>query len=368
MAAAISAISCLFHAILVSSISAYSRDRPPRRQLQVLDDVVSGPARGRPLALHLDETLPADMQRAVLGVEAVRRTPHLTLSLGLNNSHWLWQEQEVAASILPLISSSYFLFHVVLWLTPRPELLQALWLQWKPRNLLFFSLGSYPGADVLGDEALSGVENLALIGQLSAEADPSRADLGLYSMLPFAGGVHLLGPWEYESFNSWAALFPDRFSSFEGYIFHLATYLNDPPFAYEYKSATGTLGRGSTLKTLDSISHTLNFTYTLTRTSPDLKWGVIENGSWVGLLGMMTRKEKNFTINPLYISKDRIGSFDPSEVIGRAQGSVFVLSPTPLPEWLSIIRPFSPSAWVSFVAVVVVAVFFMACMVSFVCI
>lgn len=55
------------------------------QSLRVLGEVVSGPARGRPVVLHLDSTLPVDVQRAVTGVEAVRDAPHITLSL--DHSH-----------------------------------------------------------------------------------------------------------------------------------------------------------------------------------------------------------------------------------------------------------------------------------------
>ncbi|KAG0720144.1 hypothetical protein GWK47_006939 [Chionoecetes opilio] len=83
------AISCLLKLILVSGTvyTAASGDKLHDRQLQVLGEVVSGPARGRPLTLHLDAALPADVQQAVLEVEAVRRAPRLTMSLSLNHSH-----------------------------------------------------------------------------------------------------------------------------------------------------------------------------------------------------------------------------------------------------------------------------------------
>ena len=366
-AVAVAAINCLLQLILVSGTTVASAGRRYEKQLQVLGEVVSGPARGRPLALHLDAALPAEMLWAVLGVEAVRRTPHFTQMLSLNHNRGLELQKETAMAAIPRSSSSSML-HVVVWLTPRPKLLQALWLHWKPRNLLLFSLGSSPDPNVLLDDSLSGVVSLALIGNLSAEADISPDTLGVYTVLPFSPiSVQLLGPWGRGYFSSWEALFPDRFPSFEGYTFEIVPYINYPPYIYrpfveESEFASQKYGRGVAIETFELISIKLNYTYTITEMVG--KWGAIENGTWVGSLGTMARKEKNFTINGYFINEDRISGFDPSATVGSESSCVFVPSPKPLPEWLSIIRPFSPSVWVSFVVVVAIAVLSMASLVS----
>lgn len=256
-------------------------------------------------------------------------------------------------------ASSYPL-HVLLWLEPRPEVLHTLCRQWQPRNLLLFTLGPSPGTAILRHEALSSVERLTLIGCLSDRNNM----LGVYTALPFShSDVELLGPWRRELFFRWEKLFPDRFPSFEGYIFHLATDFRDPP--YLYSTATmPEMARGVAARILDTITAKLNFSYTLTQRSPDHKWGIIENGSWVGLLGMVARKEKNFTGNFYFHNKERMKEFDASEYVGEGLNSVFLPSPRPLPEWLSLVRPFSPAAWLSCSLVLVLAMMFMAAMVS----
>lgn len=355
-AAATLTLSCLL--LLLTCALAVSEG-----QLQVLSEVVSGPARGRPLSLHLDTALPADVQRAVVGLEAVRRTPHFTLI-----SHEQ-QQASLSDASSSLSSISSVVLHVVLSLTPRPELLQALWLQWKPRNLLLFNLGSPNGTELLRHEALKGVERVALIGNLSTQLKPDG--LGVYTSLPFSStGVRFLGPWRRKDFTSWEDLFPDRFPSFEGYSFHVAPYVDYPPFLYrpftnDSAASTGKYGRGVAVQIFEAISEKLNYTYTITEMIG--KWGAIENGSWVGILGTMARNEKNFTISGFYINEERLSGFDASATVGSESSSVFVPSPKPLPEWLSIVRPFSPSAWVSFVVIVAVAVFSMALMVGVVC-
>ncbi|XP_063872982.1 glutamate receptor ionotropic, NMDA 3A-like [Scylla paramamosain] len=82
---------------------------------------------------------------------------------------------------------------------------------------------------------------------------------------------------------------------------------------------------------------------------PDLKWGVIENGSWVGVLGMIARGEKNFTINSFSLTDDRTQVFDASTCIQIDPYSAFLPSPQQLPKWLSIFRPFTTTVLASLV-------------------
>ena len=365
MTATVITISCLL-VIAVSLSTPSGLGHLYEMQLQALSEVISGPAKGKSLALHLDTALPAEVGRIILGFEAIRRTPHLiTLSLGLNDSHILNPIQETAGRASPCsFSFAPSLLHVLLWVTSRPEVIQTLWFHWKPRNLLIFSLGSTLGAEVLQDKALSGVEKLAFIGYIFGMEEQSPDALGVYTILPFSSSsVQLIGPWKSETFKKWETLFPDRFPSFEGYTFEVASFFRNPPYLYS-SAANPEVGKGGDLQIFKAMANKLNYSYTLTQSAPDCKWGVIENGSWVGVLGLVARKEKNFTINGFYISKDRVGSFDPTEIVGRGQSSVFVPSPRPLPEWLSIVRPFSISAWVSFMAVIASAIFCMAFMVS----
>lgn len=340
--------SILFQFILVSSCTATittTTSRQHERQLLVLSEVLSGPAHGKPLALHLDTTIPADVQQAVLGMEALQRTPHFTLSLGLNYSQRWWPRQETASAALPHDSPA--MLHVVLWVTPRPELLKALWLLWKPRHLLFFSLGSRPGTEVLRDEAVSNVEKIALIGHLCAKAEQCPDALSVYTILPFSSrGVQFLGPWEQRSFTSWETLFPDRFPSFEGHTFHLATWMVDYPYLY-LKNTSSPQGTGISIRVLEAFSSLLNFSYTLTVKPPEPVYGGKLNGSWAGILGMVLRKEKNFSINTFYLTPERYKDFDPSSYWGYSKVGAFLLTPPPLPMSLNLLRPFTFGVWTS---------------------
>ena len=237
------------------------------------------------------------------------------------------------------------MLHVVLWQTPRPEMLQALWHRWKPHNLLLFNLRSFLGTDVLWDDALSGIEKLALIGHLSGEVEQRPNAISVYTVMPFSSNkVQLLGPWKQKSFSSWEALFPDRFPSFEGYTFQIASRMMDMPFYYTNEN-NPLKDDGVSSQMLQSLSPKLNFTYTTTTDSTDSRWGAFANGSWDGLLGMLGRREKNFTVNILYTNYDRYKAFDASVSFHRDGYGAFLLRPGPLPLWTSLLRPFQSSVW-----------------------
>lgn len=318
---------------LVSSILATSE-----RQLHVLSEVVSGPARGRPLALHLDTTVPENVRWAILGVEAIHRTPHLTID------HSRRQSELIGGTS----SSSYAtMLHVVLFFTPRSELLQTLWVHWKPRNLLLLSLGPSLGTDLLRHEALSGVEKVALIGHLLAREEPHPDVLGVYTLLPFSSNdVRFLGRWRQENFATWEALFPSRFPSFEGYTFHIASRFIGAPFFYQNR-INPKEGQGVSAEMLKVMCKKLNFTYTTTNDSVDSKWGGFSKGSWNGILGMVQRGEKNLTINFLALDINRAQYFDFSTTLIVDGFGAFMMNPPPLPRWMSIARVFGGNIWLA---------------------
>uniref|UniRef100_A0A0P4VUC2 Ionotropic glutamate receptor L-glutamate and glycine-binding domain-containing protein n=1 Tax=Scylla olivacea TaxID=85551 RepID=A0A0P4VUC2_SCYOL len=271
-------------------------------------------------------TMAATIPTDVAAISSLLQVVFVTSSTAVSedHSHRQRSKQQVKAAVLPRGSSS----------SPQP------------RNMLLFSLGSSLDASVLRDEALSGVEKLTLIGHLSAEADRGSDALGVYTVLPFSSGVRLLGPWERESFSRWEALFPDRFPSFQGYTFHIASRLKDEPFFFP--SVKDPLKRnGVGLDMMECLSAKLNFSYTATNNSPDSKWGASSNGVWDGVLGMVHRREKNFTINSFLLDINRSRDFDFSTPIHIDGFGVYLRSPDPLPNWMSFAKVFQGSVWLA---------------------
>ena len=326
--------------VIVAGTPFLDMGRRQEQLLRALNEVVSGPAQGQLLVLHLDAVLPTDLLEAVM--QSLQFTSHIILSFR-NNHNWPTDEA------LTLFHYKKPL-HILIWFTPSPELLQSFCYYWKPQSLLFLSLGSTSATSLLREEALHIVKNVVSLESLPVAGNNSDS-IGVFTRFPFSSGSEtFLGYWRRDTFGSWIALFPNRFSVFEGYTFHISTWFNDIPFLYgdELKP------KGAMIKVLEIFSAKLNFTYTLTLKSPDLKWGATVNGSWNGVLGMIAKKEKNFTINSFMITSERMQAFDSSAIVIIDRISVLLLSPQQLPKWLSIFRPFSPAVLVFFASIIAI--------------
>ncbi|XP_042208159.1 glutamate receptor ionotropic, delta-2-like [Homarus americanus] len=96
---------------------------------------------------------------------------------------------------------------------------------------------------------------------------------------------------------------------------------------------------------LDAITEVLDFNYTLTVEPPDGAWGSLVNGSWTGMLGMVHRHEKNFAVNTLPFTADRIKDFDVGVWYWREGFGLSMKNPPPLAKWRATYYPFMSSVW-----------------------
>lgn len=307
-----------------------------QEQLQVLSEVLSGPAQGRSLALHFDPDLPEDTQQRVMALPEVRHTPHLILNMNSNYTWW------------PRASS---LLHVVLYLRHTTQIIQWLWHDWKPRNLLLLSLASKHCSSILNEDMLRSVEALALI--TAEEGDSHR----IYTLLPFSSPwPHLLGHWNPHHFTHWHILFPHRFSHFSEYNFQLTTWpQGDEPILYW--DGTTNKSAGLTVKILDTLSLPLNFTYTLIPGPAGIAFGSFVNGSWTGVLELLHNKKSNFTVNGFFLTEERAREFDASIPYLVDNFGVFFRKPQHLPQWKNIIMPYPYTVWIAICVSLVAATF-----------
>ena len=306
--------------------------------LQILNDVLSIPAEENQLVLHLDHAFPIYFQESVLNADEVRNTPHLlTNGLALTS---------VKTNVANVWVHNSFIIHVMFCFTHCQPMLESLWLYWKPHNVIIVNLDNSSNHNLLKENSLRDVKNIALIAELSPDADTHCDVVGLYTLYPFSSdSVVFISHWSKFLFTTWNGLFLDRFSTFDGYTFSLATWMNDRPFLYKSSSISNTNGAGVNLQVLQSLSSVLNFSYILTPEPPDLKWGIKLNGSWAGMLGMIARKEQNFSINNFFLSYERVQDFEPSTSYFEESTRGYLLHPEPLPEWMNIYRPFSFTVW-----------------------
>ncbi|KAK4325754.1 hypothetical protein Pmani_003697 [Petrolisthes manimaculis] len=99
-----------------------------KQQVRRMGEVVNGPTQNASFILHLDPTLPEEVQRAVL--QEIHHMPHLILTLGHNFSFWI---------------SPHNYIHIAL-LTKKHQMLVS---YPPPRSLLLLALDSELDASLL---------------------------------------------------------------------------------------------------------------------------------------------------------------------------------------------------------------------------
>ncbi|KAK3866670.1 hypothetical protein Pcinc_027805 [Petrolisthes cinctipes] len=146
--------------------------------------------------------------------------------------------------------------------------------------------------------------------------------------------------------NNADKLFVDRFPSFEGNRFNLATWYLDQPYLYQSLTGPEGEGEGLSVEMLNAMSKIYNFTYDMTTVSPDEQWGMFENGSWNGMLGMIHTQDKHFTVNMFTYTRDRMRDFDASVSYWMEGFGMALMPPDSLPKWRNVYYPFSWQVWV----------------------
>ncbi|XP_042886513.1 probable glutamate receptor [Penaeus japonicus] len=324
----------------------------PDSHLESLRGIVQGPLSGWNFVFYLDPYLEAHVLEYVRGLLVDLSTSQVLVDLGSDGALWS-QEQPTE-----LLRGAYMIHLVVFQEDPRP-FFEAVSLQWNPQYLLFFSVSDETRKDLLVDETFKSIERLLLVEKTYLANSASKPISAMYTSFPFEERkVKRIGSWGDARFASKEDLFVDRFESFRGYEFQLGTWLDDYPYLYQSKTKPEGYGDGLEVEMLDAMAKVLDYKYNLTKESPDMMWGAFENGSWTGMLGMVHRKEKNFTVNYFVITGERVEAFDASVSYWMEGFGMSMLSPPPLPKWRGAYYPFKPTLWlclaITFVLVLII--------------
>lgn len=327
--------------LFLAGVTAVTPSNPLRTS--ILEDLVTGPLSGKPLVVYMDETV--DFPSSQL----FHDTPPVLVDLRMQGKEWCErQTQEVLRAgwliHVALLSSNATVFF---------EGLAATECNWQPLYLLLVNtLGESPS--VLTEEAFSRIEHLAL---LSVQDPVSNSSISafIYSFFPFAhqAPVRRTGIWN--SSTSLQHLFVDRFPSFEGYQFHVASWVDDYPYLYlnsgrkeellEIRELqTGEAG-GLQVEVLNSLGDAHNFTYTMTSRPEDWQWGELQDGAWTGLLGEVHSGKKNLTVNFFGYNLERTRAFDASPPYWMEGYGLTLPAPPPLARWRAAYYPFHVSVW-----------------------
>ncbi|PSN50896.1 Ionotropic receptor 574 [Blattella germanica] len=127
------------------------------------------------------------------------------------------------------------------------------------------------------------------------------------------------------------------------------------PFVTSMKNDSNVLTyeEGIEVRFLDEFARRMNLTIKYREPSPDL-WGVfLENGSWTGAAGEVSRGLSDMTIMGFWNKGDKPGlEYSTTYVIEHLNW--FVPCAKPIPRWKSLIRVFKLSLWLGFLAAYVI--------------
>lgn len=326
-----------------------------RERLNALVHITSRLAVGKKIILHHDPDLPSDVLNTVLTLPGMKNVPRVSMTYSHScNANF---NMQVNNKLIKSGRTSRTI-HIFLFIKHNPKHLELLCSSWTPRYLVLYSFVQVNNTSVLGDPALVGVEKLVLITEDDRRKKIHRPSLFVYTTLPFSSKLHsFLGEWTPQRFPTLETLLVDRYPTFEGHTFEIASWVGEMPFIYQRNSTERV--EGVSIELVNSLALVLNFTYTLIDKPPDSKFGNRNNGSWDGLFGLIQRREKVFSINNLYLSAERAMFFDASVPCWQDGYGVFLLTPEPLPKWMSVYRTFNPAVWVLIVASLSVTTLFL---------
>nr|XP_045625149.1 uncharacterized protein LOC123774684 [Procambarus clarkii] len=144
--------------------------------------------------------------------------------------------------------------------------------------------------------------------------------------------------------QTFRSVFPDRFKSFYGHNLQLASWADDFPYLVPGATLHKTYGIGVNM--LNEISRKLNFSYEFDNEAK-ASWGELVNGSWIGMVGQVWRREKDLCVNVMSIVEDRYQAVDFSVPYFTDSYSFVLHNPLPQPRWWAIVLPFTWQTWLA---------------------
>ncbi|XP_064093222.1 uncharacterized protein LOC135205977 isoform X2 [Macrobrachium nipponense] len=154
-----------------------------------------------------------------------------------------------------------------------------------PKYLLLLDVSSGGfGRHLLNHKTLNKIPFLSLIRpQYDSCIQTPMISLETYNIFSKNVSNQLRQSYEFSYDLNKRQVFPDRFPTFLGYHFHLASWQDD--FPYMVKKEGGSETSGICFIMLREISRKLNFTFQVYDLPPDNQWGSYVNGSWRGMIG-----------------------------------------------------------------------------------
>ena len=322
---------------------------------------------------HFDTSL-FDEQKDLI-VHTFRHSPKILLDLKL-----LDMEVHFAALLPSEMIKSARIIHI-LWFEKYFDMdyFDHLLTNWIPRYLLVINTSNVSYTEWLKIKSVDQIQYITLLQRPSA-----GKNYEFITFCPFQRNkrVFRFGEYSINSYGSIRNIFIDRFQSFAGHEFHLATHFDDMPFLYaakpnkmsqyhklhfdqilrEFEVSDGK--DGLAVDMLNALAENLNFSYTLTNQSSDTKWGSFENGTFTGMLKMIQDEGYDFTVNYFGLNSERNANFDHTVPYWNEGYGTSLKLPDSTPKWYSIALPFSPKLWAGIIAAMLVGMIFFWILVS----
>ncbi|CAD5121791.1 DgyrCDS10267 [Dimorphilus gyrociliatus] len=146
-----------------------------------------------------------------------------------------------------------------------------------------------------------------------------------------------------------------KYPNFEDYQFFVAIVPVDFIQMKKTKIKDQVFYVGLFVKILDLLAEKLKFRYKLLE--PDnLQFGIIENGSWNGAIGMLDNKKADLAIGPYNVLEQRLEAVDFMTAVGSETLAIIMKRPDhKVLSSFFITKPLKPEVWYSYLAFVILA-------------
>ncbi|XP_064079554.1 glutamate receptor ionotropic, delta-1-like [Macrobrachium nipponense] len=186
-------------------------------------------------------------------------------------------------------------------------------------------------------------ENLAIL-----QASQDTVKIWTHILYTEAIGLEVVDTWFHGKLHR-DNVFPRKFNNFHGAKVRVATFELEPFIVYAKDDSGNFVGRiGVDMQVINGLSRAKNFTVDFFEVSDDEKWGSkYPDGSWDGLMGQVFSEASDIAVCNVFIDGPRWGLIDYSFPYNYMPACFVAPSPKPLPNWQSLILPFTWLTWIS---------------------
>ncbi|KAK4323264.1 hypothetical protein Pmani_006045 [Petrolisthes manimaculis] len=311
---------------------------------RVLREALTGPLSGHQVMLMVDDGVQRSLSLDLL-LTGLTSPTVLFRSTSHNATHNSKTTTQAAQNVLLVVvgtGSPWLLWSPPGWLSPRAVLVLVAAQTCSARKHFQSPL----------------LQNTPSVALLCLNHKPQTPEYSTYSVMthfPLNANSALLslGTWHPDTFTTFVDIFQDQFQDFGGKDLLVTHSTDDAPLLFE--TDDGHVD-GICARILAAMSSWLNFTYSYVTPITPVVWGERgDDGSYDGMLGQVQRGECDLVANYFTITHQRAQDFDYSISYFAEGFGVMLRDPPPLPQWQSILYPYTAVVWASMVGVVILA-------------